>query len=312
MSNSQYDRFEESPKIATAAFADCGELLGALPPDVLYHYTTPAGLLGIISSGEIFLSDAAFLNDSSEVIYARHLVSSILAEHANAEADPARAALLTYAAYEVPLENGASAQFRYYVASFCEAPDLLSQWRAYGVPGSGYALGFHSIGLVAAGARFDELKKVKLRKVVYEEREQRHVIDRIVARWSATLPDDVSDGIAEYSGALLLAIAYILPQLKHPMFREEKEWRLVVRMFGGADAARISFRQSGQAIGSYIRMGLCIPDGAQQGRLPLVEIAHAPAGESAFRKDAIRELLRSKGYLPDEVIVSGSEIPLRS
>ena len=221
-----YDQFEESPKIATAAFADCGELLGAVPPGVLYHYTTPVGLIGIISSGEIFLSDAAFLNDSSEITYARRLVSAMLAERASAETDPARAALLMYAAYEIQLEDGASARFRYYVASFCEAPDLLSQWRAYGAPGSGYALGFHSIGLVAAGARFDELKKVKLRRVVYDEHEQRHVIGQVVARWSDTLPDDVSDGAAEYSGALVLAIAYILPQLKHPMFREEREWRL--------------------------------------------------------------------------------------
>jgi hypothetical protein len=313
MECNQYDQFDESARVATAAFADCGELLGAAPPSVLYHYTTPAGLLGIVDDGAIFLSDAAFLNDSSEIIYARALVSGVLHDHAVAEADPMKAFMLELASHSLQIEDGATSRFRYYVASFCEAPDLLSQWRAYGNPGSGYAIGFQSIGLIAAGGRFDPLKKVKLRKVVYDETEQRCVVDRIVAHWAAGLPSDGldEDGAADCSGALLLAVAYILPQLKHPMFREEREWRLLVRLFGGAEPGRIWFRQSGAGIMAYTRLDLRITHGESRGKLPLREIAHAPANDSTFRKDAVRELLRSKGYPEEEVRVCGSTIPLR-
>ena len=42
-------------------------------PAALYHYTTSAGLLGIIESNGIYLTDARFLNDSSEITYGRSL-----------------------------------------------------------------------------------------------------------------------------------------------------------------------------------------------------------------------------------------------
>ena len=36
---------------------------------ILYHYTSPAGLLGIFNSSTLWLSDSDFLNDSSESDY---------------------------------------------------------------------------------------------------------------------------------------------------------------------------------------------------------------------------------------------------
>ena len=36
---------------------------------VLYHYTSPAGLLGIFNTSELWLSDSDFVNDSSESDY---------------------------------------------------------------------------------------------------------------------------------------------------------------------------------------------------------------------------------------------------
>src|SRR6266508_2584918 len=44
------------------------------PLDTVHHYTTPAGLIGIISTGEIWGTDIRFLNDSSELKVATDLV----------------------------------------------------------------------------------------------------------------------------------------------------------------------------------------------------------------------------------------------
>ncbi len=36
---------------------------------IVYHYTTPEGLLGIIDSGELWMSDYSYLNDAVELNY---------------------------------------------------------------------------------------------------------------------------------------------------------------------------------------------------------------------------------------------------
>ena len=50
------------------------EILARQPPDVLYHYTTQAGLLGIISQKEIWATHTQYLNDRREYLHAIELV----------------------------------------------------------------------------------------------------------------------------------------------------------------------------------------------------------------------------------------------
>ena len=42
------------------------ELLTPIPPPILYHYTTPAGLLGIVGNQEIWASHTQYLNRRRE------------------------------------------------------------------------------------------------------------------------------------------------------------------------------------------------------------------------------------------------------
>jgi hypothetical protein len=46
------------------------EILNRHPPGILYHYTTQTGLLGIITSGEIWASHTQYLNDVREFPHA--------------------------------------------------------------------------------------------------------------------------------------------------------------------------------------------------------------------------------------------------
>ena len=41
--------------------------------DTLFHYTTAAGLLGILDSSGFWATDLRFLNDAQEAVYARDL-----------------------------------------------------------------------------------------------------------------------------------------------------------------------------------------------------------------------------------------------
>src|SRR5205085_10103226 len=64
-----------------------------------------------------------------------------------------------------------------YVASFCENGDLLSQWRAYGAFGGGYAVGFSSIGLY--GSEDNECEPIRiLRPVIYDQVDQTDILQR--------------------------------------------------------------------------------------------------------------------------------------
>ena len=43
-------------------------------PHVLYHYTSADGLIGILSSKSIWLTDLRYMNDLSELQYSKALV----------------------------------------------------------------------------------------------------------------------------------------------------------------------------------------------------------------------------------------------
>lgn len=158
------------------------KLLEEIHPE-LVHYTSAAGLLGIVQSQTLRATHYAYLNDAEEV---RHFLKSRLPEIAelavasylddlvkqNAnyrrriDQDGGRDRIIEHKAREVAgaMENrllgnrdGWEALAEPYVTSFCTARDddervrrhgLLSQWRGYGRDG-GYAIVFETAGLSA-------------------------------------------------------------------------------------------------------------------------------------------------------------------
>jgi hypothetical protein len=133
--------------------------------DVLYHYTTPVGLIGIVEDKGLWATDVEFVNDAQELRFGREELGKALLEKAN-ELSPAgssatvaggpdesRATVMRSVADH--LEPGGiflrKPAHSVYVACFCEEGDLLSQWRAYG-PSGGYAIGFRTSNLRAMGS----------------------------------------------------------------------------------------------------------------------------------------------------------------
>jgi hypothetical protein len=115
--------------------------------DTLFHYTTAAGLLGILSSSTLWATDLRFLNDAQEALYARDLFMEMIwgADPATQPGHPlhdnAKAFGETFVEYRKwVVKDLNSPKFPVYVTCFCESGDLLSQWRAYGTD-HGYAIG---------------------------------------------------------------------------------------------------------------------------------------------------------------------------
>ena len=105
----------------------------------LYHYTTPQGLIGILENQKLWATEFSFLNDASELSYGMNLSIEVLeneiCSHANTILDK-------YLLLVEDLIKKKKDINPYFVTSFSEYKDLLSQWKGYGQNGQGFSLGF--------------------------------------------------------------------------------------------------------------------------------------------------------------------------
>jgi hypothetical protein len=202
------------------ALAENWDRLHSEPPAVLHHYTTAAGLMGIIGSQRVWGTNARFLNDPSEVRYALKVISEAVAEREKPylvarSAEPALERVpdilaRLMGAREPKIEVWAKQlleifdqQREIYVASFCEDGDLLSQWRGYAAAGGGYAIGITTDEIWGAT---DARPSVILRKVIYDPEVQRRVVSQWVQcmfdvdlAWRRARQEKIRDALQERS-----------------------------------------------------------------------------------------------------------------
>ena len=158
-------------------------------PDIVYHYTDAAGLMGILGSGKFWATDLAYLNDHTEFTHGANEVRRVYKRMSKPERDDIETAMLpafvgrlhddqslaNFAALpnmsvlDVLLREllpSIRAMFIFGVTCFCEEGDLLSQWRGYAASAGGYALGFNSKLLRSSLDR----EFIPLAPVVYQPR----------------------------------------------------------------------------------------------------------------------------------------------
>ena len=170
----------------------------------IYHYTSAEGVAGIISNHEIWMSNTAFMNDTTEL---RTLQDdrSILKDSDFTNEHVKRA--------WHNMRQRRSFDTNYYMASFSRAKDLLEQWRAYG----SYCIGFDS-------------KKLRLRKGVSLYRclyTANDISKWILSRerkkgwWNNSLKKD-EKALLAFSLIYIASMKY-----KNAYFKNEKEVRLI-------------------------------------------------------------------------------------
>jgi hypothetical protein len=106
------------------------------PPRAFFHYTSPEGLIGIVTGTAIWASDMLSLNDASEAAYPYRLIAEVLdAKHPHVSQEHIHR-------FKTQLTEYTFRLYAPFVVCFSEERDLLSQWRAYGNNGEGFALAF--------------------------------------------------------------------------------------------------------------------------------------------------------------------------
>ena len=98
----------------------------------LYHYTSGAGLKGIVDSGELHCTRADFLNDPSETTYLNDILNEVL------DSDPEYKNL--YKNFGNPRHYKDLRQISY-ITSFSKNKDSLTMWNYY-AQGNGYNIEF--------------------------------------------------------------------------------------------------------------------------------------------------------------------------
>jgi hypothetical protein len=234
---------------------------------IIYHYTTNNGLLGILNSKELHLSDFLYLNDKSEfrVIYKpvknlflralkkvygelinylddqenkqSELVGPYLNENfktKDSERDFLDTLLNKIDGLQQDVDN-----LEAYTLCFCEDSDLLSQWKGYAENGKGFSLGFKVDNLLNKYAKKKSDNRyyygkngvfILLHQVIYDEADISEIFERAIADITGELASHMGEAliIEEMINEMLLLYIIMSAFYKDKSFEEEAEWRLVI------------------------------------------------------------------------------------
>lgn len=270
-------------------------------PTDLTHYTDLAGLKGIIESGELWLSHAAFLNDPQELEHGvdqtRKVLHNLLDDNVVEPPSKARKKLIKAIEADIEYFERPAA----YIACFCQRPDILSQWRGY-ASRQGVSITFNLSGLRSC---FSDLN-AELLQVAYGMNETKRHLKSAIAKSFPDIVDDIDYLLGtgtdeEIRRKFKDLLATLVPSFKHFGFREEKEWRLVVR---NPPADKIKFRPRGQLMLPYVELK------SKEKKLPISAVRIGPGVNDAAVEKSVKFFLETRGYDPG--LVKPSSTPYRT
>lgn len=273
-----------------AFYADWTALQGQAPYAV-YHYTDAGGLNAILEAGRIWASDLLYLAGSRETDYARDLIRDQLRQRANVS-DPVLREFCDKAQERLDPRRWHRSVF---ATCFCQNGDALGQWRAYAGPRGGYAVGLRSQALTYNGGRYPT---VALRRVIYDPERQNAILSTLLDRAMQTLRSSEAQGEGAVEAVLdFLAdhMVELVACFKHPAFKEDEEWRLLVvadTSYAGEGLGHLSFRQAGGHIVPYMDIDVSSHGGPEMS--PIAEVICGPLERADLSARAIELLLKKR------------------
>lgn len=239
--------------------------------DVLYHYTSATGLIGILgnhnSPAKLWLTQIQYMNDASEFYHTYELAQSCIIamrdECPNIRRSMSGLYGLSYdnMAHSEPISRDFST--RYFSFSVTEESDLLSQWRGYAANG-GYSIGFRVKDLRRVAAS----QGMQLVRCVYDDEDKRALLMDALRSIEEDYNNAVVDAIVAAQGLngqpgveatarvhVQQTVNQLAPSFKHPSFAEEREWR-ITGIVSAKDNGRARWRTSGSAVVPYCELDI--------------------------------------------------------
>jgi hypothetical protein len=288
------------------------------PPPMIYHYTTDAGLRGIIESGKLWLTDVFNQNDPSELRHGLSPAIEMLAESVDEKRGEIKLFGENIAAM---LRGGVEDVAHFYVCCFSKAQDDLGQWRAYAGNGRGYAIGFDARMLEKAFG--NERRGNMAFPVTYDEDELREMHRRMVsgALSLVAMPrrlmappygralrnQTINAFMSEVSISLCVPILRAALFFKHQAYRNEQEYRFLQIYAKGQDVPGLKHRgrADGQVKYREFDWRTVVPDAIKC-------VISGPAADKVpaarFAESCLREFHRGAGAVP----ITHSTVPYRA
>jgi hypothetical protein len=286
-------------------------------PEVLYHYTTQTGLIGIIRNSELWMTHTQYLNDTQEFRHAIELVEEEIQRRIAQATDGEEKEILEEMQQAVDVDHSG---INVCVSCFSEAGDSLSQWRAYGGDISGYSIGFYGDFLSAIASREGGFL---LARCIYDGAKKRELVSRFVqanireiaAHRSQPQNNDIDPQYWRCGGGLMAHMNKLGPILKDSSFGDEREWRIISRPLMCSSEA-FDYRPGASMIIPYYRLDIGnTPEQPVQRRFRNVIVGPTPHKQQAI--NSVRSLLTSRrltGVMIEggPVSVESSSVPYRA
>jgi hypothetical protein len=282
---------------------------------VIYHYTTAAGLQGILNSGSLWATNLWCLSDAKEVQYPHDFCLQYLLDKSR----NCCTAMLPLVERAIKILDVCLTQlFPYeyqFSVSFSLDGDLESQWREYANDGFGYAIGFESMALLSKFSAdccdpnsCDNPNFIFFR-MLYKPEKQRAVLDSqfeaVEEQWPIlkhSPSPNKYDMLHNVACSLIVHMARASTCFKNPQFKSEREIRALY-----ANTLELKTAGAKLDVGFHNRNGQLVTFRelkAGLGALDLMPIAGIGLGPSL---DPVRaripliQILETKGYTGDNL-----------
>jgi hypothetical protein len=287
------------------------------PPRTIYHYTTDAGLRGILESGRLWFTDIFDLNDPSELRHSYSIAVNLVHEWAQKVRDKNPEAAFFAKRFAELLDRSVLERAAHiYVCSFSARGDDLGQWRAYADNGRGYALGFDTRALETKFALPDSKRDPNnvTFPVSYDEKELaslqaqivNSVFDLVLMPRAKGLD---SDSASEFTRQVLVALSVhtVIAALsfKHWGYSNEEEYRFLQLFSSVKSAPDVKRRFRPHQLVNYREF-----DWRSPAPEALSSIVLGPAADRVKAPKFASDCIRAFGY--KDINITQSAIPYRA
>ena len=269
------------------------------PNEVVFHYTSSEGLLGILKTASLWLSDVKHLNDETENIYTFKLLKSLLQDEYIDDA--LKNELLQCCGDKCVLSLNCLPLKRHYTACFSLKNDLLPLWSYYTKTkdSTGYNIGFKKQKLLKCLRSYGNGGFVS-GKVIYDENIQKEILKSALYDFNEFYQNHKDEDTVRYFMSFVSLAALFF---KHPSFESEQEYRIV-------NTKKTNKLMKNEILASRICNGMFIPYlSCKFDKEIISEVGISPTQKQEIAVIGIQKLLEQLNY--KDVNIFKSKIPLR-
>jgi len=283
---------------------------------MLFHYTTIEGLRGIIENRSLWFTDIDSVNDPMELHYGKKIIEDEISKQIKKQKNENIISMLK----DIQMDLDSLTKkiiHRPFIACFCENDNLLSQWRGYSAGNGGYCLGFQiskETKYWITQDRDDEIN-LHLRKVIYNEKKQRRLINKylrkiiIGAKFAfSEINENVKVGwIGRAATRSVNILLEMMLSFKSPYFKEEKEWRFIAVFWSQRSKyeKHKKFKERDGHMFSYHNIWLANIE-EEKYYFPLKSIMHSPVLEKEYELCTIKQYLDNIRKSENSIILNGN------